>query len=130
MFGFVKARRLRRLSATLGAVAAIGVSTVVVAPSAHADDYVQHCGTYHSWTECISFDYTTETTAVNALNGYSYDQTESLYYEFHNGQVFSQGIDIPAHSWRGFSEEGAFPANSDPVCAGIGDVANIVCADF
>ncbi len=119
----------RRLAAALGAVAVTGASAVSVAPPARADVYNQVCQTYHSWTECVSYDWTNGNLAVNALNGYSVTQTESLWMKDAYGDLNSQGFNIPAHSWAGFSWHWGPISSEIEICAGI-DSVKIVCDSF
>jgi len=130
IFGGRKSRatRRRRLSAAAGAMAVIGVSAMLAAPSAYADNFEQYCNGYHSWTECISYDWSNGNLAVNALNGYSYAQTEALWIKVYGVMVANQGFNIPAHSWRGFPHF-LGTGNSFSACAGIDDV-QIVCGTF
>jgi hypothetical protein len=115
-----------RLSAVVGTMAVIGVGTVMVASPAHADTYQQKCSTYHSWTECISFDYTNGNLAVNALNGYSTSENEALWMNpFMN--VRSEAFNIAPHNWAGFAVHMGNPPGD--VCAGI-DSVQIVCTFF
>ncbi len=125
IFGGGKAARWR-LSAAVGAVAVVGASTVLAASPARADDYQQTCNTFHNWTECVSYDYTNGNVAVNALNGYSTSQNESLWGEI-GSQVYSQAFNIPPHSWAGFSWHNGIPPGQ--VCAGI-DSVQVVCGFF
>jgi hypothetical protein len=118
-----------RLTAALGAAAIIGASAVSIAPPASADTVDQKCGTYNSWTECISYDYNNGNLAVNALNGYSTSETESLWMEDSYGDVFSEGFVIPAHSWAGFSVHWGPISSGIEICAGI-DSVKIVCNNF
>jgi len=118
-----------RLAAALGAAAAIGATAVSVAPPARADVVDQKCNTYHSWTECVSYDYNNGNLAVNALNGYSTTETESLWMEDSYNDVNSQGFVIPAHSWAGFSWHWGPIASEITICAGI-DGVKIVCQNF
>lgn len=115
-----------RLSAAVGTVAVIGVGTMLAASPAHADTYQQTCSTYHSWTECISFDYTNGNLAVNALNGYSTSENEALWMNPFM-RVRSEAFNIPPHNWAGFSWHSGNPPGD--VCAGI-DSVQIVCAFF
>jgi hypothetical protein len=115
-----------RLPAAVGVAAVIGAGTMLAAPSASADTYHQACSTYHSWTECISFDYTNGNLAVNALNGYSSSQNEALWMNPFNS-VRSEAFNIPPNSWAGFPWHMSFPPGY--VCAGI-DSVKIVCDTF
>ena len=118
----------RWLSITVGTTALIGASAVSVASPARADSVNQVCNTFHSWTECISYDYTNGDIAVNALNGYSTTEAESLWFSYNGGIIASQGFSIPPNAWRGFSYYwGVLPA--DQVCGGI-DSVTIVCTNF
>jgi hypothetical protein len=115
-----------RLPAAVGVAAVIGVGTVMVASPAHADTYRQACSTYHSWTECISFDYTNGNLAVNALNGYSSSQNESLWMNPFM-MVRSEAFNIAPGTWAGFAWHTGNPPGN--VCAGI-DSVQIVCDVF
>ena len=115
-----------RLPAAVGTAAVIGAGTVLAATPAHADTYQQVCSTYHSWTECVSYDYTNGNLAVNALNGYSTSENEALWMDV-GPLVHSQAFNIPPHSWAGFAWHFGNPPG--PVCAGI-DSVQIVCGTF
>jgi hypothetical protein len=117
----------RRLSAAVGVVAAIGAGTVFAASPAHADAYRQSCATYHSWTECVSFDYTDNVLAVNATNGYSVAETEALWISVGSSKT-TEGFDIPAGGARGFGI-GLPGVPLTRVCGGI-DTVQIVCTTF
>jgi len=112
-------RRGRRLAAVVSAMAAVCASVVLTSP-AHADEVTQACASYHSWTECVAFDYDTQTLSINALNGYSYSQVESLTIKT-GGDQSSQGFNIPSHAWRGFSWKHT-PEHNVPVFGFIDDV--------
>jgi hypothetical protein len=95
----------RRLSAVAGIVAVIGASTMAASPAYAQDKVAQTCQSYHSWTECISYDFTNGNVAINAYNGYSSSETESLTLITNpDGGEWSEGFTIPAGNWRGFSE--------------------------
>ena len=120
--------RWRRFSAMVGTAAVIGAGTVLAASPAHADTYTQSCSAYHSWTECISFDYTDQVIAVNAHNGYSTEETEALWISVGANVVATKGFDIPAGSGAGFGiATPDIPSNT--VCGGIDNV-RIACANF
>jgi hypothetical protein len=119
-----RATRLR-LSAAVGAAAVIGAGTVLAASPARADYTQQSCNTFHSWNECISFDYTNGYLTVSAFNGYATSETEALWIKvgpYSNTQAF----DIPSFHAAGFSWH--YPAAND-ACVGIDNV-QIVCASF
>jgi len=120
--------RRRRLSAAVGAVAAIGASTVLVASPAYADNVEQWCNTYHSWTECISMDWTNGYLAVNALNGYPTTQAAALWAKRGGVTLGLKGFNIPPHTWAGFP---IYMGDQPPftACAGI-DSVQIVCGNF
>jgi hypothetical protein len=112
----------RRLAVALGAAAVIGSSAMAVASPAMADQYVQYCQTYHSWTECISFDPNNGNLAVNALNN-STVGNHSMWLTNYPGGTHSQVVYFSAGNWVGF------PVHQTPgsqVCAGI-DTTTILC---
>lgn len=119
-----RANRLR-LSAAVGAVAVIGAGTMLAASPASADFTQQECNTFHSWNECVSFDYTTGYLSVSAYNGYSTSQTEALWINV-NGNTDTQAFVIPSHHSAGF--RWSF-ISANEACAGIDNV-QIVCASF
>ena len=122
------ALRWRRFSAVVGAAALVGVGTTVAASPAQADTYTQKCAAYHSWTECISYDWTNGNLAVNAINGYSTTETEALTITLGGITVATQAFDIPPGTGRGYAVYwGGAPA--DPACAKI-DSITIVCDTF
>ena len=120
----------RRLAAVASSVAVIGAGTVLAASPAHAQDTVsQVCSSYHSWTECISYDFNNGNVAINAYNGYSTAQTESLTLITNpDGGQWSEGFTIPAGSWRGYAEHlGSEPSGS--TCGSI-DTVQVVCGNL
>jgi hypothetical protein len=122
-------RRVTRwqLSAVLGVATVISAGTVLIASPAHADSVGQACGTYHSWTECVSYDYLTGDVVVNALNGYPTQQNNvSVTMSIHN-LPYSKVFNFPPGSWRGFSVYSQLPPGV--VCASINAVP-IVCGSF
>lgn len=118
------ARRL--LSAVMGAVAIAGGGMLAASP-AQADSTESHCTDYNSWQLCLSYDYTTGTYAVNALNDYSTSETEALWLKIDGTMVQNEAFVIPSHAWRGFGYKAGFGQYEE--CAGIDNV-QIICEDF
>lgn len=105
-----------RLAVAVGTAAAIGASAVAVATPARADDVDQTCVTYHSWTVCVSHDWTTGKTAVNGMN----TGNAGLHSLFMNlyGDVYSSAHNFTAGQWYGFAEN-SVPIGSEKVWGGI-----------
>lgn len=114
-----------RLLAAVGAAAVIGAGTALAASPARADSTEQECNSYHSWTECITFDYTNGYLTVSAYNGYSTTETEALWMQF-GDYTNTQAFNIPSHHTAGFSW---YAPGANDVCAGIDNV-QIVCHTF
>lgn len=112
------ASRLRRFSAVAGVAALACAGTVVAASPASASE---QCGSYHNWTECIQ--YSGGVLAVNAYNGYSVAETETLWL---NNYSFGP-ITIPSGQWSGWY--GYTTGGPIYACAGI-DSIQIVCGSF
>jgi hypothetical protein len=111
-----------RLSAIAGTVAVIGASSALAAAPAYAQDKVtQVCQSYHSWTECVSYDFTNGNIAINAHNGYSTSETEALTIQA-IGTGWSEAFTIPAGGWSGFSEH----LGSEPTGTTIGLIDNVL----
>lgn len=117
----------RRLSVAAATIAVAGGSMLTASP-AYADYVTQNCNVYHSWTECISYDYTNGNLAVNALNGYSTTQVEALWMSLNGSQVDNRGFSIPPHTWAGYAHDYG-SQNPFTACAGINNV-QIICASF
>lgn len=114
-----------RLLATVGTAVVIGAGATLAASPARADSTEQKCNSYHSWTECITFDYTTGYLSVSAYNGYSTAETEALWMEV-GVNTDTETFFIPSHQTASFSWHA--PGAND-VCAGI-DSIQIVCHTF
>ena len=116
-----------RLAAALGTAAVIGAGTVAVASPARADDVEQDCVTYHSWTVCISYDWTTKVTAVNGRNTGNAG-SHSLFMNV-DGTTFSRAYTFTAGQWYGFSENTVQPSDIIKTWGGI-DSTSIVGVIF
>lgn len=120
----------RQLSAVLGAAVVVGAGTALTASPAHADAFQQVCSTYHSWTECVSYDATDNVVAVNALNGYSTQQNNVALAVSIGNNPFSEVFNIPSGSWRGFGVSWSIsPFHPEEICGSINTVP-IVCGSF
>jgi hypothetical protein len=111
------ARRGRRFAAAATVAALVGASTVLAASSASADTIVTHCAVYHSWTECLSYDYSNGTYGLAATNGYSVSEYETLWFTV-GGTQYSDTLTIPSGATRGFGAS----APAGYACEGIDNV--------
>ena len=93
-------------------------------PLAHADTVTSYCANYHSWGECVSYDYSNGNYAVNAQNNYFTSEIEALATTIGN-QCNTEAFVIPAHNSRGF----AWNNTPGDACAWIDNV-EIVCGSF
>ncbi|MFI9383707.1 hypothetical protein [Kutzneria sp. NPDC052558] len=98
-----KPRTGRRWLASAACVAAMaGTGVLLAASPASADAITTHCSVYHSWTECLAYDYTTGNFGLSAYNGYSVSEYETLWFTV-NGYEYSESFTIPSHDTRGFN---------------------------
>ena len=111
--GKSRAGRGRRLAAVAGLVGLVGAGSVVAASPAFADSVGSNCSVYHSWTECLSYDYTTGNFGLAATNGYGVSEKETLWFTV-NGYKYSDTFTIPSggtdsfgvHTGSGYACEG------------------------
>lgn len=100
-----KPRTNRRRLAAAACIAAMAGTGVILAASpasaAPADTISTNCATYHSWTECLAYNYTTGNFGLSAYNGYSVSEYETLWFAV-NGHTYSEPFTIPSGGTRGF----------------------------
>jgi hypothetical protein len=111
--GKPRTNRRRRLAAAACIAAIAGTSTILAASSASADTVSSNCSVYHSWTECLSYDYTSGNFGLAATNGYGVSEHETLWFTV-NGYKYSDTVTIPSggtdsfgvHTGAGYACEG------------------------
>lgn len=120
--GKPRARR-RLLAAALSVAALAGTSTVLATSSAYAA--TPGCASYHSWTECIGYNRTTETYTLTVHNGYSVSEYETVWMNV-EGTTYSWSLTIPSLKTDAFNVS---PLGQGQACAGI-DSVTLGCWDY
>ena len=120
--------RRRRLAVAVSVAAMVGASTLLAtSPTALAASpaSADPCASYHSWTECIGYNSTTETYTLTVHNGYSVSEFETVWMKFESTK-FSWQVTIPSGRTDTFSVS---PLGHGQACAGI-DSVTLGCWDF
>jgi hypothetical protein len=97
-----KPRTYRRLLASAACITAmVGTGAILAASPASADTISTNCAVYHSWTECLSYNYTLGNFGLAATNGYGVAEYETLWFTV-NGHKYSDTVTIPSGGTAGF----------------------------
>lgn len=116
----------RKLAATVAAAGILTSGVALASPAMAAgirpDSTTQHCDSYHSWTECLTYNYSDGEFTVAAYNGYDVAEYEDVWI----GGIASASFTIPSGDWGSYSVSAGAPSSA---CAGIGSVT-IVCGSY
>jgi hypothetical protein len=118
-----KPRVGRRWLATAACVAAmVGTGVVLAASPASAapaspNNIVGHCVQYHSWNECLSYNYSAGDYVLSAYNGYSVSEYETIWFTV-NGHEYYSNVTIPS----GYTASFAVYTAAGYSCEGIDSV--------
>lgn len=94
--------------------------------SASANDSTsEYCSTYHSWTECITYDFTQYVLQVTAYNGYGVAENGENVWIGSSGE--GKNFNIPAFGTYGYGQDASI--DNQQFCGGIGS-QTIVCGSF
>jgi hypothetical protein len=114
-----KPRTYRRRLTTAACIAAMAGTGVMLGASPASADTVSppHCSVYHSWTECLSYDYTTGNFGLAATNGYGVSEYETLWFTV-NGYKYSYSVTISSGGTADFGEH----VGAGYACEGIDSI--------
>jgi hypothetical protein len=116
--------KLARRTAMVLAVAVTAAGLFVASDgSASANDSIsEDCNTYHSWTECITYDSSEGFLQVTAFNGYVTTEEETVSMVA-GGLSYGEVFDIPTFDSSGL---GFYTSAPGYVCAYI-ESQKVVC---
>ena len=110
-------RRRLAAAACIAAMAGTGVVLAASPASAAADTITTNCVNYHSWRECLAYDYSAGDFGLAAHNGYSVPEYETIWFTV-NGVKYYSTLTIPSGATA------SFPVYTGPgyACEGIDNV--------
>jgi hypothetical protein len=123
----MKIKLARRTAIALAVTVTAAGLFVASDRGASANDAISEaCNTYHSWTECITYDSSTDVLQVSAFNGYVFEEEETVSIQASDDQDEGEVMDIPTYDSSGL---GFYTSDPGHACGYI-DSQEVVCGTF